>query len=93
MEESRRTKDYFKVLQIDEVSKKTDPFIRDFLFLFCCQAQPQLNSTQLQLKVRLRSAIFSNKSSHPPGHPATHPSRQVEEVELSVNVNFNSNKG
>ena len=36
-----------------------------------CQAQPQYNSTQYQLKLRLRLALFpADPASHPPGHPA-----------------------
>ena len=35
-----------------------------------CQAQPQLNSTQPQLKLRLRLTLFP---PDPPTHPATHP--------------------
>ena len=35
-----------------------------------CQAQPQLNSTQPQLKLRLRLALFPpDPTTHPPGHP------------------------
>ena len=34
----------------------------------CCQAQPQLNSTQLQLQLRLRLAVFPpDPATHPPG--------------------------
>ena len=39
-----------------------------------CQAQPQLNSTQLQLKLSLRLALIPlSPATQPPGHPATHP--------------------
>ena len=41
-----------------------------------CQAQLWLNSTQLQLKLRLRLSIFSNKSSHPATHPPDQNSRE-----------------
>ena len=36
-----------------------------------CQAQPQLNSTQPQLKLRMRLALF-------PPDPPTHPFRTVD---------------
>ena len=39
-----------------------------------CQAQSQLNSTQPQLKLRLRLALFS---ADPTTHPATRPPRTV----------------
>ena len=48
-------------------------------FLKCCQAQPQLDSTQSQLKLRLRLALFPadppthRPPSYPPDHPATQP--------------------
>ena len=47
-----------------------------------CQAQPQLNSTQLQLKLRLRLALIplspathpaTRPPTQPPGHPPSHP--------------------
>ena len=44
----------------------------------CCQAQPQLNSSQLQLKLRLGLALFSldpltDPAPPPTTNPATHP--------------------
>ena len=40
-----------------------------------CQAQHQLNSTQL--KLRLRLALFPPRSRHPLSHPATHPEQKI----------------
>ena len=56
------------------------PMVHQFVPIYLkmwtyCQAQPQLNSTQPQLKLRLRSALFP-VSDKPPGHPPTHPATQ-----------------
>ena len=41
-----------------------------------CQAQPQLNSTELQLKLRLRLALIPlSPATRPPTHPVTRKSR------------------
>ena len=41
-----------------------------------CQAQQHLNSTQFQLKLRLRLALFPpDPPTRPPGHPPTRDSR------------------
>ena len=45
-----------------------------------CQAQPQLNSTQPELKLRLRLALFpSDPATHPPTHPPTRPPGHPEQ--------------
>ena len=51
-----------------------------------CQAQLRLNSTSTQTKAEV---IYILKRIQPP----THPTRIVEKGDLSVNFNFNSNKG
>ena len=66
---------YDESLQYTEYMAKiySSPLIR---LLNCCQAQPQLNSTQLQPKLRLRLALIPlSPATRPPPHPATRKSR------------------
>ena len=53
------------------------------IFIIFCQAQPQLNSTQLQLKLRLSLALV-------PFSPPTQPPEKVVYCQAQPRLNLNS---
>ena len=61
-----------EIIILKEVEKEKENILKERFFY--CQAQPQLNSTQLQL--RLRWSIFPvNPATHPATHPPTRPEK------------------